>query len=216
MDRRERMDSLLVALRGALQNFESTLWTALPASVVSYNAAKLTVSAQPTIQAQVRTPAGQWINTTLPVCVDCPVSFPGGGGFTLTFPIAVGDEGILVFASRCIDAWWQNSGVQPQAELRMHDLSDGMFIPGLFSVPKVPANVSTTACQLRSIDGQTLVEVGPGKIQLIANEVVIHGRNKTTFDAGGTGFVYQPGQIDTYTDGIVPSHHAPNPPEVPT
>ena len=29
--------------------------------------------------------------------------FPGGGGFALTFPVAAGDECLVVFASRCID-----------------------------------------------------------------------------------------------------------------
>src|SRR5271155_5094227 len=110
MDRRERMGSLLVAHKAAQDGFEADLWTALPALVVSYDATKLTVSAQPTIQSQVRPPGGTWVTAPLPPCLDCPVVFPGGGGFTLTFPVAAGDEGLLVFASRCIDAWWQSGG----------------------------------------------------------------------------------------------------------
>jgi hypothetical protein len=83
-------------------------------------------------------------------------------------------------------------------------------------LPKVPTNISATATQLRSADGQTFVEVGPGKIQLVADEVVIHSRNKTVLDAGGTGFVYTPTKIDTYTNGVTTVGHLPNPPAVPT
>jgi hypothetical protein len=163
MDRRERVppgtpNKILLDIKAALEDNQANIWTALPAYVTKYTSAKLTVEAQATIQAQIRQPDGSWISTTLPVCSDCPVLFPGGGGFTLTFPIAEGNEGLLIFASRCIDAWWQQGGVQKQAELRMHDLSDGFFIPtGGMSNPNVPLDVSTTAVELRSKDGTSVL-----------------------------------------------------------
>lgn len=151
-----------------------------------------------------------------PLLANVPVYFPAGGGFTMTFPIAAGDECLVVFNDRQIDNWLANgAGLAPTIG-RIHDLSDGFAYVGVRSAPRALADVSTTAAQLRSDDGDTLVEVSSGKIQLIADEVVIHGRNKTTFDAGGTGFVYTPGAIDTYTDGVPSNHHAPTPPEVPT
>lgn len=196
MDRRERMRDALVAVRAALDGLEANIWTALPAVVVDegFSASKLTVSAQPTIQAQIRAPTAQnWVSVALPKCVDCPVMFTGGGGFVLTFPIAVGDEGLLVFASRCIDAWWQNGGpTQLQAELRMHDLSDGFFIPtGGMSQPKVPGGVSTTTCQLRSLDGSTYVEIAGGQIV----NIVAPGGVKITADVEITGNVTATGSI---------------------
>jgi hypothetical protein len=164
MDRRERFDSDIVALRAFLRGWEADIWTALPAIVESYDATKLTVSAQPTIKSKYRGVNAQtYADVQLPLCVDVPVDFPGGGGWLLTFPLQQGDEGILIFASRCIDSWWQNGGVQPQAEMRMHDLSDGMFIPGLRSQKRLPAGaVSTTSAQLRSDDGQTYIELASG------------------------------------------------------
>lgn len=195
MDRRERMNDPLVAIRAALDGLEANIWTALPAVVVDdgFSASKVTVSAQPTVMAQIRAPTAQnWTDVALPKCVDCPVIFPGGGATVLTFPIAVGDEGLLVFASRCIDSWWQNgagsSGAQPQAELRMHDLSDGFFIPLCFSNPKVPPRISTTTAQLRSMDGSTYVEldpsgqivniVAPGGVKITAPNTEITGTLK--------------------------------------
>lgn len=49
-----------------------------------------------------------------------------------------------------------------------------------------------------------------------AGKAIWHGLLKAIFDAGGTGFKYQPGQIDTYTDSVPSNHHGPNPPELPT
>jgi hypothetical protein len=184
----------------------------------NYDPAKVSCTVKVTVLEKTRDKKGKWSDTQIDVLQDCPVIFPSGGGFVFTFPLAAGDEGLVVFASRQIDNWWQSGKSSPRTDLRMHDLSDGFFIPGPFSNPKAAAVTgggSTTAVQLRSLDGQTLFEFGPGKIQLIADEVYIHARLKASFDADGNGFVYQPNQIDTYTDGVPSNHHAPNRPRLP-
>lgn len=138
--------------------------------MVSYDASKRTVSLKPAIQAQQQSITGVWTNVALPVLVDCPIVFPGGGGFEFTFPIAAGDEGIVIFASRCIDAWWQQGGVQPQAELRMHDLSDGMFLPGMFSQARLPSPApSTSVPQLRNSAATVKLEFIGGGFKITGN-----------------------------------------------
>jgi hypothetical protein len=167
MQRTERLNNPLAAFRAALDGWQTGIWTALPAILQSFDAAKITCVAQPAIKVTARQPDGSASPLTLPLCNDCPVIFPSGGGFVLTFPLTKGDEGTLLFASRCIDAWWQSGGVQPQAELRMHDLSDGFFLPGVFSQPRKPsAAVAANVAQLRSLDGQTLIEVGAGEVRM--------------------------------------------------
>jgi Phage protein Gp138 N-terminal domain len=207
MDRLERIssggtNSTLVAIKAALGDHQANIWTALPAIVQTFDATKLTVEAQPTIQAQVRQPGGKWVDTTIALCVDCPVLFPGGGGFTFTFPIAKDDEGLLVFSSRCIDAWHQQGGVQKQADLRMHDLSDGFFIPtGGLSLPKVVANVSANSAQLRSNDGNTVIELAAGNVVNIKGSVCnfncpVVFNNVTTFLGGANGHIGGGGTVD--------------------
>lgn len=207
MDRRERIpaggkNAQLLIIKAALEANQANLWTALPAVVQSFNAAKLTVEAQPTIQGQVFQPDGTWVSTTMPLCVDCPVMYPGGGGFLFTFPIVAGDEGLLVFASRCIDAWWQNGGVQKQAELRMHDLSDGFFFPtGGMSQPNIPNDVSANSAQLRTRDGTSFIDLNSvtstitlkaasiallGNLQMGAVGDTIKGQNGGAVDFGTT------------------------------
>jgi phage baseplate assembly protein gpV len=167
MDQRERLNDPEEALRVAMEGHQADIWTALPGILQSFDAAdpgNITATVQPAIQGRLRQTDGSWKDANLPLLLDCPVIFPAGGGFALTFPLAQGDEGLVVFSSRCIDAWWYSGGVQKQARARMHDLSDGFFLPGCFSRARKLANVSATNVQLRSADGQTLVEMAGGGI----------------------------------------------------
>lgn len=165
MDRRERIADEETALREAFDGLRSGLWTALPGIIQGFNAGAQTCSVQPAIKAQIRQQSGEIVSVPLPLLVDCPVQFPSGGGCSLTFPVKSGDECLVVFASRCIDGWWQAGGVQEQAELRMHDLSDGFAILGFRSQPRALGGVSTSTTQLRNDAGDTFVDLDPsGKV----------------------------------------------------
>lgn len=180
MDRRERYNDPEEMLRIALAGFQASVWTALPCIVESFDAAACTVKAQPTIKAVLEDEQGVTSTVTLPLLLDCPVVFQRGGGFTLTFPVKPGDECLVIFASRCIDAWWQSGGVQEQAELRMHDLSDGFAIVGPFSKPSVISAINTDAPQLRSNDGTSYVEVAEDTITIqTTSDVIINAPNVT-------------------------------------
>lgn len=159
MDRRERSGDPLSAMIAFGQGLQAGIWTALPCIIQSFNAAKQTCTAQPALKASVQRQNGEWEWVTMPLLVDCPVFFPSGGGVTLTFPVQPGDECLVIFANRCIDAWWQLGGIQVQAEFRMHDLSDGMALPGFASLPKVIPSISGSSAQLRDSAGTTMVEV---------------------------------------------------------
>lgn len=125
----------------------------------SFNAAQMTVVVQPTIKAVIGLPDGTSESRALPLLLDCPVVFPCGGGFTLTFPLEAGDECLVVFASRCIDSWWQSGGVQEQAELRLHDLSDGFALVGVRSQPRVLSSINASGAELRNDAGTSVVRV---------------------------------------------------------
>lgn len=161
MDRRERFAQQQDALNTALARLQSQIWTALPGIVDSYDPAAVTVVVQPTVKGLIGTPDGNTRAQDLPLLPDVPVCFPRGGGVTLTFPIKPGDECLVVFASRCIDGWWQSGGSQLAPEFRMHDLSDGFALIGPQSQAEKISNLSTDTAQLRSDDGQAFVEINP-------------------------------------------------------
>lgn len=179
--------------RLAADGHQSGIQTALPGIIQSYNAAAQTVTVQIAIKANVTTTDGKTGPQPLSILTDVPVQFPAGGGHGLTFPINTGDECLMVFASRCIDAWWQQGGVQPQAEARMHDLSDGFALLGFRSKARALSNVSTTSTQIRSDDGQTYVEInGPAKsvtLHSVLASILVDGAAGTVGISAPNGFV---------------------------
>ena len=169
MNREERLDDQEESLRLAMESQQAHIWTALPGVVAAVNLAAQTLSVQPTVQGSVASPNGAKQLVNLPLLVDVPIVWPRAGGFALTFPIAAGDEVLVVFASRCIDSWWQSGGIGAPAEARMHDLSDGFAILAPTSQPKKLTDVSSTNVQLRDESGTTYVEITPdGKARVVA------------------------------------------------
>lgn len=187
MNVRERWNDPEETLRVAWDGFRAGLWTATPGIVQSFDAVQLTVSVQPAIEGIVRKQDGSSEAVALPLLQDVPVLFPRGGNCTLTFPVAAGDECLVIFSARCIDAWWQSGGVQIPMEPRMHDLSDGFALVGPFSQATKIANVSTSTVQLRSDDGSTYVELDPSG--QIVNVVAPGGMNITAPVVSITGAV---------------------------
>lgn len=166
-DRFQLLNDPEEATRILLEGNQVGIWTALPGIVTAVDLAAMTCSVQPAIQAIIVDKEGVETPTDLPILEDVPICFPKGGGFLITFPLAVDDEVLVVFSSRCIDAWWQNGGIQQAMEARMHDLSDGFAIPGPWSQPAVPGSISTSAVQIRNSGGGAYVEIdATGKIKL--------------------------------------------------
>lgn len=131
------------------------LHTCLPGIIDSYDPLTQTASVQPAIQ-RVWTEKG---GVALPLCVDVPVAFPGGGDYFLTFPVQRGDECILFFSERCIDFWYLNGGVQLPAEYRLHDLSDAMAVVGINSQARRLTNVQTDGAELRTRSRSTFIKL---------------------------------------------------------
>lgn len=196
MRRLERQDDETVTMHVALRGHQASVWTALPGIIQSFNAAKMTVEVKPAVQVSLLDINGDITWVALPLLVDCPVVFPGGGGYTLTFPIAAGDECLVVFASRCIDSWWEQGGAPQPPEVRMHDLSDGFVIVGPRSVPRALSSISTTDVVLRSDDGTAKISIKANKdiaftttanVTMNAAQVNITGAVNITGDVATTG-----------------------------
>jgi hypothetical protein len=194
MDRRERSRDEIESQRTAQQGVQSQIWTIMPGIILAYNPTDMTATVQPSIKMRRRTREGKFEWDTLPKLIFCPVVFPSGGGFTMTFDIDPGDECLIHFAMRNIDAWWQSGGVQQQIMMRMHDISDGFVQVGPRSKPRALSPVVTTlsapldGVMLRSDDGQAVINIArnknikivtPGNIELHATGTVI-----ITGDAG--------------------------------
>lgn len=156
-------------------NIMNNLRVAMPGIIEAFDPVTQTATIQPAIRELIANMdlSQEWVN--IPLLLDVPVVLPRAGGFVLTMPVQKGTECLVIFADRCLDAFFSNGGVQNQLEMRKHDLSDGIAIIGMWSQPNVIPNYSTTAAELRSDDGSTFISLSPGEININAASVKING-----------------------------------------
>lgn len=186
-----------------IKNINNNLRVAVPGIITAFDPQRQTATVQPAIRERLRSPEGAISNVSLPLLPDVPVVFPRAGGFALTFPVKAGDECLVVFADMCIDAWWQNGGVQNQVDKRRHDLSDAFCILGPSSVPQALANISTTGVELRNADGTQRITLSD--VINLAGTVTVNG---APIESGGV--VYTPsvssaGEISWTNNGGLPN-----------
>jgi hypothetical protein len=165
-----------VAIAEHIETRLRDLHSCMPGRIVSFNSAKQTAVVQPCIKSifVTKKPGQNAVvsQLNLPLCVDVPIQFPGGGGFFLTFPVMAGDECLLQFSERAIEFWFQNGGIQLPSDYRLHDLSDAIATVGLNSQPNSIPNFNAAACELRTRDGNTYVRVEAGQVTIKGNLIV--------------------------------------------
>lgn len=195
----ERLANATTPWMLALKVLDHDLRVAMPAIVQSFDEDTQTVVVLPAIREQMLNKQRVPVPTALPPISYVPIVLPRGGEYVLTVPIQPGDEGLLVIADSCIDAWYQSGGVQNQIDLRRHDLTDAFFIVGCWSQPRKLSNYSTSTAQLRSLDGNTVIELGSGEITIKASTVTVQG---TQVNVTGSEKVTISGNNQTTIDGV--------------
>ena len=202
MDYRARYEDFREAIETVVEGRQVEMRTAEHATVVSWDPDKQTMVAQPTNKALIRKPDGtkEWVQ--MPQIPDIKVHYPSGNGITITYPLKEGDEVLLIMASRSPDVWQQSGGDQQIIDTRLHDLSNAFCIPGFRSDPKALENVSSDSTQIRSDDGQTVIDIKDGAVTLKAQDTEVQAMNdkaimkkgdllvqvtSSRVDLGGTG-----------------------------
>ncbi|MBP6018804.1 MAG: hypothetical protein KA735_04880 [Burkholderiaceae bacterium] len=150
--------SLEAATGAVIADTVRQLRTAMPGRVVSFDPGSQTAVVQPMIRMLKADGTG----VDLPPLGDVLVQFPESGGFAFTFPVEEGDEGLVVIADRCIDGWWQSGQPSDPMDFRLHDLSDGTFIPGINSLPNVIPGFDMNAIVMRKFDGSAYFKIDKG------------------------------------------------------
>lgn len=110
----------------AMDSRLSGLRVASPATVLSFNASKQTVSVQPSIKT--RAPDGTL--SSLPVISNVPVQYPRAGKGGMKFPLSAGDEVMLVFSDRSLDVWKSKGGTVDPQEGRKFNITDAVAYVG--------------------------------------------------------------------------------------
>ncbi|EOD2819790.1 Gp138 family membrane-puncturing spike protein [Providencia stuartii] len=171
-----KQPTLLDVMNQYAQNQRYDIHTALPGKLLSCNGHSATVE----LMISHVTKEGKVIE--LPPLVDVPVGFYRGGGFCVTVPVREGDEGLVIFAERCIDGWYVSGKQSQPLDHRFHDLSDAFFLPQGSSQPNKIPNYSSDSLSLQTDDGSTFIRMQSGKI-MIKGDIEHQGNYQLTGNA---------------------------------
>lgn len=146
---------------------------------IGANASLQSINVQPLIYQVVAEENG--IESTLkelPVIRKVPVVLPRAqnAGFSLTQPISIGDDVLLIVSDRAIDHWQSRGVISPPVEPvtpRAHDLTDAIAIIGLSSDMTPISNYSFTKSVLRNVDGTIALELSNTDILLKHGDIDI-------------------------------------------
>lgn len=167
--------TLSTVIQAAIHSALRDLHTSMPGIVQSFDNETQTASVQPAIKRVFRKEEEDTeilVPVDLPLCINVPVIFPRGGGFSLTFPVQPGDECLLVFCERSYDYWHESGGVQSPGARRFHSLSDAVAHVGLSSTPNKIPNFYTDGISLSKDDGTAKIEITGGEIAVTTDTII--------------------------------------------
>lgn len=147
-----------------------------------------------------------------PILQDIPVQFPSGGGFVLTFPVAAGDNCLLMFCDKGISHWLYegknkigkfSSGVPKNEYFRAYNLNDAVALVGFNPIPSAITSFNSTSPELRNkTRTQRITLVADGKIEVVATGDLHITAPTTTIDSNTTinGTLHVTGKITSDDD----------------
>lgn len=151
------------------ESLTASIRVAVPGIIQAFDPVEQTVRVQPAIREVITGKDYVPVPVALPELLDVPIVLPRAGDYVITLPIKAGDECLVIFTDMCMDAWWQNGGVQNQMEQRRHDLSDGFAILGTWSQPRRLDNYNVNAMQLYNYKTGTGIAVDGQGIKITGN-----------------------------------------------
>lgn len=187
----------------AIDNRLKDMHTSMPGIIESFDAVKQIASVQPAVRRIFITLDGDLeilVPTDLPVLINVPVSFPRGGGFSLTFPVKKGDECQLIFCERSIDNWHTYGGVKKPTARRFHSLSDAIAYVGVSSLPNKVPNYSATDVQIKKDDDSVYITLADDET------LTAYSTGKATVESAASAQVKAPTvDVDASTSATVTS-----------
>ena len=165
-----RTPELAEVVKAAIAEGFSGLHVAMPGKVEKYDPILQKADVKPLIQRPVVARDGTESLEPLPVIPEVPVCFPRGGGFFCSFPLAKGDNVLLVFCDLSTDAFAYSTGSvdTDPVDLRQHDLTDAVAIPGFYPFPKAIKSLIGEGAAFGSETGAQVRAKGDG-IEVTSN-----------------------------------------------
>lgn len=146
--------------------------TSMPGTVKSFNAKNQVAVVTPNIRMIQNSLNGTSKTIQMPDLIEVPCIFPYSttSGFSLTFPVKVGDQCLLIFSQRSIDNWHKYGRVQDPVEKnfpRAHSLSDAICIVGLIAKPNAISDFSEDSIEIRNKTRRVRVRVKDTEVEVM-------------------------------------------------
>lgn len=187
MNQSERISDPEDADNARLDELSGLIRCAFPGIVTKVNLEAQTVEVKIALMGSVTDETDTTTYVQYPILPDVPIVWPRAGGLAITLPVAVGDECLVVFADRCIDAWWQSGGVQRPMDSRKHDFSDAFAIFGVTSQPRRLPSVSADAIEIRDDARANWLSLKPGALDInIEGDVTVNCKSSKVTAASST------------------------------
>jgi hypothetical protein len=165
--------SIGYAIRRLVESVLDDVHTAMPGRIEAYDYTKQKAEVTPLVKRRYT----DGTEEAFPRIVNVPVVLPRSATASLTFPIEKGDTGLLVFNERSLDRWLSKGGLTEAALLRKFDLSDVVFIPGMYPFTESSPAQNNDDLQL-ALNATTLTFKKNG-------DVILNGGNTITIKANG-------------------------------
>jgi hypothetical protein len=142
----------------------------------------------------------------MPVLEDIPVQQFGSGKLLLSVPPAVDSYGTLFFSDRDLEAWLMAGGIVDPANMRKWDLSDAIFIPGLYPFVidgdngQIEEPIKTDRISMRTRSGLTEISVlSDESITINVND----DKASVVIDKDGNVTITTAGDLSATADGDI-------------
>lgn len=190
LQRENEYDDVTQLFSVHLSEFKRKLWTCLPAEIVSYEAKTRRARVAPLIQ--MRMVDGSVLD--MPEIVNVPVLSPGVGEMLITYGLAAGDVVLLLFSQRGLVEFKKEWSLSSPTPGRMMSMSDALALPGFGpslvqateedfldaadekidegkSHATNPRAAEENSFRIQAMDGETYLEVSPGRIRMRADQI---------------------------------------------
>ncbi len=138
--------------------------TCMPAVIISYDPSTKTCEVTPSFSRRFIDPTlgDEGVVPRMDIS-GVPVVFPQSSSGGVTFPLSKGDPVMLLFAQRDIDTWIEKGGEDAPASARLHDITDAIAIPGLFSFPDIAKAATPPPTDKASLFGSKIFVGDPSQ-----------------------------------------------------
>lgn len=174
--------------------------------IVEYDATRNAVKVGLCVKSMRTEDPENMTTVEMPILEDVPVQQLGSGKLMLSVAPAVDSYGTVLFSDRDLEAWLSAGGIVDPANMRRWDLSDAVFIPGLYPYVidgdngQIEEAIKTDRVSLRTRSGLTEISVlSDESVTVNVND----GNATVTIDANGNVSITTSGDLSATADGDI-------------